>query len=187
MIVNLFEQARRILGRRPFESGIRWSGQFGFACPQAGIHEFAWGPNRVVNAGIDAILNGFFRSEGLPGIGGLCIAPFVADVTPGAALTAATFNSTLTEFTNYTEATRPVWTMDGASTAQLLTNDASPALFTIGNGVQTEIRGAVLHTNNVKGGTNGVIIAAAKATAPFLSLAEGFEVKIKYRLTGASS
>jgi hypothetical protein len=187
MFIDLIAQARKLLGSRRFHSGIRWQGQFGFACPQLDIHDFAWGDNRVVNTGIDAILNGYFRSENLPGLGGLCIAAFAADVTPPATLTAANFNSTLTEFTNYSEATRPVWTLDGASTAQLLQNDASPALFTVAGGAQTAIYGAVLHTNNVKSGTNGVIIAGAKAPAAFTGLATGFEVKIKYRLTGASS
>ena len=187
MIIDIFEQARRLLAGRRFHSGIRWTGQFGFACPQLGIHDFAWGKNRVVDTGIDAILNGYFRSENLPGLGGFFIAPFAADVTPPAGLTMANFNTTLTEFTNYDEATRPVWSLDGASTAKLLANDASPALYTVAGGAQTSIYGAMLCTNNVKGGTNGTAIAAAKAPSAFLSLADGFEVKIKYRLTGASS
>lgn len=185
MFTNLLEQARRILGRRRVHSGLRWHGEFGWECPQLGIHQTLWGHNRVVNLGIDQILNSALRGEGL--ISSWYIAPFAADVTPPATLTAANFNSTLTEFTNYDEATRVAWVSDGASTAQLLQNDAAPALFTIGNGAQAAIYGAVMHSNNVKGGTNGLILAAAKAPSAFLNLADGFEVKIKYRLTGASS
>lgn len=182
---DLIRQARRILGRRYAQSGVRWQGQFGFACPQLGIHDFVWNRNRVVNTGLDAILNAFFRGEGVPAA--LYIAPFGVNVAPPASLTMANFNTTLTEFTNYDEATRQTWTSDAASSAQLLENTAAPALFTVGAGAQTSIYGALLTTNNVKGGTNGTAVAAALAPAPFLNLAQGFEVKIKYRITGASS
>lgn len=187
MYINLFEQARRILGRRRLSSNAVWSGQFGFACPQLGVHDYQWGRNRVVNTGLNAILNGYFRSEALPGVNGFFIVPFVANVAPAASTTAANFNSTLTEFTNYDEATRPQWEMDGASTAQELINDTVPALFTVADGVQTTISGAGLITSNAKSATTGVLVAAALAPAQFLNLADGFEVKIKYRLTGASS
>lgn len=184
---NLIEQARRALGRsQPLDSTAMWRGQFGFSCPQLGVHDYLWGPNRVVNQGINAILNGYFRSESLPAA--FYIAPFVADVTPTATVTAANFNSTLTEFTNYDEPTRPEWEMDGPSTAQELINDAVPAMFTIADGVQTEIRGAGLFTMSGKGSSGGgILVAAAKAPSAFTNLADGFEVKIKYRLLGSSS
>lgn len=185
MFDNLFHQARRILGRRRIDSSLNWLGQFGWECPQLGIYDTLWGKNRVVNEGINQILNSALRGEGV--ISAYYIAPFVADVVPPATLTAANFNSTLTEFINYDEATRPAWVSDAASTAQLLENAAAPALFTIAAGAQTEIRGAVLHSSNSKSGNVGTIIAAAKAPAAFLNLADGFEVKIKYRLTGTSS
>lgn len=185
MLFQLIEQARQIMGRRRSNSHLLWYGQMGFACPQLGIHDFMWGDNSPMNAGINYVFNAALRNgEGL--VSGFFIAPFAADATPPVTMTAANFNSTLTEFTNYTEATRQAWTTDGASTNKELINNTAPALITIGNGPQTSIYGAVLHTNNVKSGTTGIVIAGAKAPAPFLNLAEGFEVKMKYRITGAA-
>lgn len=183
--LNLIEQARNILGRRRLSSSAVWAGQFGFACPQLGIYDTVWGKNRIVNSGLNHFLNAGLRGEGI--VTTFYIAPYAADATPSAGLTAANFNASLTEFTNYSAATRQVWTSDGASTAQQLINDVAPAQFTVGNGLQTTIYGAVLHTSNVKGGATGVIVAGARAPSAFLNLAEGFEVRIKYRITGTSS
>lgn len=166
-------------------SDVMWFGQFGFACPQLGIDDFIWGDNAPMNAGINYMLNAAFRNgEGL--VPGFFIAPFAADATPAATMTAANFNSTLTEFTNYSELTRPAWVTDGPSTNKELTSNTAPATITIGSAGQTAIYGAVLHTSNVKSGTTGIVIAGAKAPSPFLSLGAGFEVKMKYRLTGAA-
>lgn len=183
--MNIIQQARRLLGGRNPSSEIQWVGQFGFACPQLGVHDYVWGANRVVNQGINHLLNAGLR--GSPVITLFYIAPFVADIAPAATLTAANFGSTLTEFTNYTQATRPVWTSDAAATVQLLENALVPATMTIDTGAQTSIYGAALISNNGKGSTAGSVIAAAKAPSPFLNLAAGFEVKIKYKISGTSS
>jgi len=183
--MNIIEQARRLLGGRNPNSEVQWYGQFGFACPQLGVHDFVWGKNRVVNQGINHLLNAGLRGEGV--ISAFYIAPFVADITPAATVTAATFNSTLTEFTNYSQPTRPVWTSDAASTAQFLENATVPSTITITAGAQTSIYGAGLLSVNGKGATTGILGAAAKAPAPFLNLATGFEVKLKYKISGASS
>lgn len=185
MLQQLIEQAQRVLGRRRHQSNFQWFGQMGFACPQLGIHDFVWGKNSPMNAGINYLFNAAFRNgEGL--VPAFYIAPYAADATPPITMTAANFNSTLTEFTNYDEATRQVWTTDGSATNKELINNTAPALITIGGGVQTSIYGAVLHTSNVKSGTTGIVIAGARAPAPFLNLATGFEVKMKYRITGAA-
>lgn len=185
MFDQLLSQARRILGARDLHSNTRWLGQMGFSCDQLGIYEPVWGPNRVVNSGLNHMLNAALRGEDITTV--FYLAPFLADVAPAATLTAVNFNSSLTEFTNYSEATRPVWTSDGPSTAQQLENLAAPALITIAAGAQTTIAGAVLHSNNVKGGTTGFIFAGAKAPSAFASLATGFEVKLRYRVAGTSS
>lgn len=185
---NLLQQARELLGRRRAQSDVRWLGQMGFELrdDQSRILvPFAWGPNRVVNQGLNHLLNAGLRGEGI--ISNFYIAPFVADITPTASLTAANFGSTLTEFTNYTEGARPQWVSDAAATAQLIENAAAPAVFTVGADAQSSIYGAALMSSNVKGGTAGILVAAAKSPSPFLNMAEGFEVRIKYRLTGSSS
>ncbi len=183
--MNIIEQARRLLGGRKNDSEIKWFGQMGFACPQLGVHDFVWGRNRVVNQGINHLLNAGLRGEGI--ISAFYLAPFVADIAPAASTTAANFGSTLTEFTQYSQPTRPVWTPDGAATAQFLENAAAPSTITITAGGQTAIYGAGLLSVNGKGSTGGILMAAARAPSPFLNLAEGFEVKLKYRLSGASS
>lgn len=185
MFNSLVQQARRILGDHTPKSNTVWWGQMGFSCDQLGIFEPVWGDNRVVNSGLNHMLNAALRGEGV--VAAFYVAPFAADFSPSATLTAANFNSTLTEFTNYTETTRPVWTSDGVSTAQQLENLAAPALITIGAGAQLAIYGGVLHSNNVKSGTTGFIFAGAKAPAPFTNLAAGFEVKLRYRVSGTSS
>lgn len=185
MLMQMFEDARRFLAGRRHSSHLMWFGQFGFACPQLGIDDFIYGDNAPMNAGINYLFNAALRNgEGL--VPAFYIAPYVADATPSITMTAATFNSTLTEFINYNETTRPVWTTNGPSTNKELTNSTAPGLITVGSGPQTSIYGAVLHTSNVKSGTSGIVVAGARAPSPFLSLATGFEVKVTYRLTGAA-
>ena len=58
-------------------------------------------PNIVVNEGLNYLLDAAL-SAATP-LTAWYIAPFAADVTPGASLTAATFTATTTEFTNYDE------------------------------------------------------------------------------------
>lgn len=187
MLTNLIEQARRFwTGRNAHKSDFIWHGQLGWMCPQLGIYDYVWGKNTAMDAGINYMFNAAFRNgEGL--VPGFFLAPFAADATPTGSLTAANFNTTLTEFTNYDETARQAWTTDGASTSKQLFNGNSPATITIGSGLQTSIYGAVLHTSSVKSGTSGIVIAGARGPAPLLNLAQGFEVKMKYRITGSSS
>jgi hypothetical protein len=185
MFTHLLNQARRILGGRAPQSGLQWTGRFGFACPELGIHEFQWAKNRVVNQGLNHALNAALRGSDV--ISTWYVAPFVANITPVATITAANFDSTLTEFTNYTEAVRQTWTSDGAATSQVLVNSASPCVFTVDTGGQTSIYGAGLLSASAKNAVTGECFAAAKAPSPFLSLAAGFLVKIQYQITGTSS
>ncbi len=146
---------------------------------------FVWTPNRFVDQGLNYTLNAAFRGEGV--ISTWYIAPFAANVTPAANTTAANFTSTLTEFTNYTEPNRVAWTSDGAATALELINDAAPALFTVGAGGQTTIYGGGLLSAQAKSSTSGTLAAAGKLTAGLTGLAQGFEVRLKYRLRASSA
>lgn len=185
MLKNLLARA---LGARHSNFGV--AEQFGFEVRDDSgkliTPGFVWTPNRVVDQGLNYILNAaFVAGTSLPG--GWYIAPFAANVTPAANTTAANFASTLTEFTNYTEANRPVWTPDGASTAMELINAAAPALFTVGAGPQTTLYGAGLISASAKSSTSGLLAAAGKLNNGLTGLAEGYEVRLKYRLRAASA
>ena len=147
---------------------------------------YVWTHNRVVDQGLNYLLNAAFRGEGM--ISTWYIAPFATNVTPAANTTAQNFASTLTEFTNYTEPNRVTWVTDAASTALELINDAAPALFTIGSSTtQTSIYGGGLLSAQAKSSTSGVLGAAGKLPNPLLNLAQGFEVRLKYRLRASST
>lgn len=174
-------------------------GQFGFnvrspngidvtarlTCAVVDEEGFAWGANRVVNQGLNHFLNAGLRGQDV--VSTFYLAPFAANVTPAANLTASTLASTLTEFTNYTEPSRPVWTPDGAATAQTLTNAAAPALLTVGTGAQTTIYGAALVSAQAKEATSGIVIAAGRLPTGLTGLAEGYEVRLRYRINGTST
>ena len=148
---------------------------------------YVWTPNRVVDQGLNYTLNAALRGESV--VSTWYIAPYASNTTPAANITAANFASSLTEFTNYTEANRVTWVSDGAATALSLVNDAAPALFTIGDGVQTTIYGAGLLSAQAKSATSGTCFAAGRLQGGgnISGLAEGYEVRIKYRVTGSSS
>lgn len=146
---------------------------------------FVWGKNRVVSQGLNHFLNVGLRGEGV--IATFYLAPFAANVTPAANVTAATFASTLSEFTSYAESTRQVWTPDGPSTAQTLVNSVAPALFTVNGDGQTTIYGGGLLSTQAKEATTGICVAAGRLPNGLTGLAEGYEVRLRYRINGASS
>lgn len=168
----------------PQISNLKLHESFGFSVNGS---PYVWTPNRVVDQGINHTLNVVLF--GAPQINTWYIAPFAANVTPAADVTAASFASTLTEFTSYSEASRPVWTPDAAATALELINNAAPALFTVVGGGQTAIHGAGLLSAQAKGATTGTCFSAGRLQggAALTGLQEGYEVRIKYRVTGGSS
>lgn len=186
MFNSIRQKARRLLGRAENFKAVE---QFGFEvrddCGKLLTPGFIWTPNRVVDQGLNYILNAALRGEGV--VTNWYIAPFAADVTPAANTTAANFASTLTEFTNYTQPNRAPWTTDGSATALELINDASPSLFTIGSGGQTTIYGGGLLSASAKSSTSGTLLAAGKLTSALTGLAAGFEVRLKYRIRATSA
>lgn len=165
-------------------SNLVFHESFGFSIDDG---PYIWTPNRVVNQGLNYILNAGLN--GGSAISAWYIAPFAANVTPAADVTAASFAATLTEFTSYSESNRQLWTPDAAATAMELINDAAPALFTVTGGGQTSIYGAGLLSAQAKGATTGTCFSAGRLQggAALTGLQDGFEVRIKYRVTGSSS
>ena len=181
-----------------YDSSANWLGQMGYQVVDAwGVDHtarlggaleegYAWEKNRVVGEGLAYMLNAALRGEGV--MSTFYIAPFAANVTPAANMTAATFPTTMTEFTNYAEPNRVAWVTDGPATSTnvFLTNAAAPALFTIAGGPQNVIWGAALLSAQAKSSTSGFLFAAQKrATA--LAVESEFEVRIRYRILGQSS
>lgn len=107
------------------------------------------------------------------------IAPFINAVDPSDALTAANFDSTLDEFTNYTEVARPTWVQD-VEASQAIANATTLAKITVGVGGGT-INGIVLISVNTKGSGGGTL-AAATRFATTRTMAEGDELMFKYTM-----
>jgi hypothetical protein len=93
---------------------------------------------------------------------------FSANYTPVATLTAATFTSASTELTSntegYSETTRQAF-VEAAAAAGSINNTASKAAFTIATATTVTVWGAGLLSSNVKGGTTGTLLSAAKFSA----------------------
>jgi hypothetical protein len=93
---------------------------------------------------------------------------FSANYTPVATLTAATFTAGATEITSdtegYSETTRQAF-VEAAAAAGSINNTASKAAFTIATASTVTVWGAGLLSSNVKGGTTGTLMSAAKFSA----------------------
>ena len=117
--------------------------------------------NLVVNQGLNDILNVYLNagSQKTQWYVGL----FQGNYAPSLTDTASNWAANATEASNYTSATRPVWTPAAAS-AQSITNSASPASFTFNANIT--LYGIALVSNNVIGGTGGTLFSEAAFAAP---------------------
>jgi hypothetical protein len=122
--------------------------------------------NIVVTEGMNHMLNVVLA-------GGTAVATwyfglFSANYTPVATLTAATFTSASTELVSntegYSETTRQAF-VEAAAAAGSINNTASKAAFTIATATTVTVWGAGLLSSNVKGGTTGTLLSAAKFSA----------------------
>lgn len=135
--------------------------------------------NLVVNEGLQnaidsALLNGSQITTWYVGL--------LDNATPLAAWTMTEGGAN--EVTAYDEASRPVWT--GVRSAELASNTASKAQFTIDtNG--TAVYGAFLTSNNTKAGTTGTLFAAGLFATARTGLQDDDELYITYEIQGASS
>lgn len=146
----------------------------------------AWAvdPNLWVNAGLLDLFKAYFN--GTTSRQALYIAPYSNNVAPTGTLVGSQFVATQGEFTNYTEATRPLWDK-GTIAALPATNAANAARFTIAAGGPYTIRGAALLTSSVKSDATGFMpVCAAFATAR-TGLVETDKIDIEYALTASSS
>lgn len=93
---------------------------------------------------------------------------FSANVTPVSTWTAANFTANATEIVSgtegYSEATRQAF-VEAAAAAGSINNTASKAAFTIATATSITVWGAGLLSSNVKGGTTGTLMSAAKFSA----------------------
>lgn len=98
------------------------------------------------------------------------IAPFVNNVAVQSTLTAATFTSTMGEFTAYDEAARPAWTVPADPAAGVYTNAASPAVITASSSVGTttgvDIYGLALIGASAKSATTNKLAACVLFSGP---------------------
>lgn len=141
----------------------------------------ALGHNLVMNAALNTFLNQLFRNAAQNP--NYYIAPFSNNLAPVATLTAANFNENQTEFVNYTEASRPAWTTNGASTAQALSNSNSLAQYTFGTGGGT-VHGAALFTVATKGASTGLLVSAGLFDSS-AALNAGGRLQIQYDFLAA--
>ena len=107
------------------------------------------------------------------------IGVFEGNYTPLATDTAATFPSAATECTAYDEATRQAF-VEATSTAGLITNTASRAVFTF-NATKT-IYGGFLTSASAKSATTGVLMAAARFS-PSRNVEAAFQLTLGYNVT----
>jgi hypothetical protein len=93
---------------------------------------------------------------------------FSANVTPVNTWTAANFTANATEITSntegYSETVRQTF-VEAAAAAGSINNTASKAAFTIATATSVTVWGAGLLSSNVKGGTTGTLMSAAKFSA----------------------
>lgn len=93
---------------------------------------------------------------------------YSANYTPLAGLTAASYPATASEITSgtegYSESTRVAF-VEGAPSANAISNTASKANFTIVTASSLSVNGAAMHSASAKGATSGTLLSATKFAA----------------------
>ena len=148
---------------------VRGGGQFVAVCIGAdGVEKWRtpMSPNLVVNVGLQDMNTKYFSGSGYTATWFLGLYGAGSTNNPAASDTAAS-HAGWTEFTNYSQATRPACTFGTATTADpsVISNSASPAAFSI-NGAGGTVGGAFLISNSTKGGTTGILFSAADFQTP---------------------
>ena len=115
-------------------------------------------PNRVVAEGLDDLLKVYFKQAAQRTA--FYLAPFSGNVEVTDDLTAATFASTQTEFTDYSAAQRPTWT-PGNVTSGEVSNSANVGSITVST-AGGSVWGWGMLTASAKSATTGVLVAATK-------------------------
>lgn len=144
-------------------------------------------PNIVPTEGLNYLLQAGVNNSG--GLGSWYIAPYSANVAPGATLTAANFTSTQTEWTEYNESTRQQWVVPGSPTGGSFDNSASLAVFTGANTIATydSVYGAAILSASAKSATSGKILACVAFTSGARQVHATDLLSIQYTLAATST
>lgn len=151
-------------------NGGDWEGQYNLLTTE--------GMNYLLTTGLDS---GGAQSTAY-------IVPYAANVAPTNALTAATFTATQTEFTNYSESVRQIWTPNSGAASGVISNSSAPAVITISTGGQTSIYGAALIAGaSAKSATTGVSIGCTALSTARTGLQSTDSLGFRYTITLTSS
>ncbi len=161
---------------------IRFGGVFTLICyDKNGMEKWRdQAKNIVPNAALQDILDVYF-----PAGAGTAPTNLYVGLTDGTPTVAAgdtmASHAGWAEVTAYTEATRPAYT--DVRINQTVSNSAAKAAFSI-NAAAT-IGGAFLTTNNVKGGTTGILFCVAAANNGDRAMQSGDTLNVQYDFTAA--
>lgn len=141
--------------------------------------------NLVTTEGLAHLLNVAFGSTAKPT--SYYLALFSGSVSPAANWTAATFAAAAGEVVSmtegYTAATRPAWTPVNTSTGSI-DNMSSVASLTMATAGSLNVTGSAMLTNNVRGGTTGVLISASRyPVARTFQAGDTFDIGYRISLT----
>lgn len=138
--------------------------------------------NMVVDQGLNYALNSAFGQTSA--LTNWYVGLFEGNYTPTSGVDASTIATLSSECTGYTNATRPAWTLPGATTTKQLTNGAARASFTFT--ASKTLYGAFMVSSNIKGGTAGVLFSATRFATP-KSVDADDELLITYTLTASDA
>lgn len=138
-------------------------------------------PNRLVNEGLNYILNTAFG--GASQLTAFYLAPFAGNVAPAADWKGSTFKDVATEFTAYTNATRLPWNVT-QSTAQSIGNSAALAAATLvyAAGGPYNLYGIGLLSGSAKGATANILAAGTRFGTPRTNQLAGDKLAMEYVL-----
>lgn len=133
--------------------------------------------NLVVTVGKNEMLNQTFTGSGYTAFWYLGLVDGASAPTYAAGNTMASHGG-WTEFTGYSNATRPAPTFNGAAAGAISTTATSFNINATGT-----VAGAFLTTNNTVGGTTGILFSAGNFTGGSRTVASGDTLNVTYTLT----
>lgn len=139
-------------------------------------------PNLVPTEALDYLLLAGLKASGA--LSTWYIAPFLTNAAPTAALTAANFNTTLTEWIAYNEAARQAYTLPAAPTTGAFSNSAAPAVFT--SNAAATVYGAGILSASAKQAATGKIFCASLFSAGRV-LAAADKLTVQYDVSATST
>jgi hypothetical protein len=143
--------------------------------------------NLVVNVGLQDMNDKYFSGSGYTAAWYIGLYGAGASNDPNAADTMSS-HSGWTEVTDYSQSTRPAATFGSATAADpsVIDNSGSVAVFTMSG--TTTVGGAFLTSNDVKGGTTGILFSAADFQSPGdRSVVSGDTLNVTYEFSLAAT